>query len=211
MFDWIVKILSEPSLQGLAAIVAILQVVPKRGIFGRLKHPVFTHVSFLFIGLIVGIAIASRNDVYGTYEWQWSGENWYGRVTLDELNNERVISQAKMGLLQKTLEDTISMNGKVFDLAPNTVGTFKVNNDGSITMDLTIEKKSRRTGFVGIETINGTLYETLCYAGNVSYSGNEGLYSGDVVLVKYLPSFGVQVNDWFSSEQDWFDKYFLDR
>ena len=158
-------------------------------------------------GLLEGILSTGNAQ----FEWQWAGENLYGRVTLSELNGEKVVSQAKMGLIQKTLQDTILMNGQVFDLAPDTMGTFIINDDGSIEIDLTIEKKSRRTGLTSLETINGTLQQTLCYAGKVSYSGNEGSFMGDMILVNYISSLGVQVDDWFTSKQDWFETYLLDR
>ena len=145
------------------------------------------------------------------FVWQWAGENWYGRVTLSEINGNKLISQANMGLIQKTLDDAILMNGKVFSLAPGTMGTFVINDDGSITIDLAIEKKSRRTGLTGIEIVSGTLEQTLCYSGTVSYAGNEGRYNGDIVLVYDSSSLGSQVDEWFKNNPHWFDKHVLDR
>ncbi|MBI5953792.1 MAG: hypothetical protein HY865_19220 [Chloroflexi bacterium] len=158
-------------------------------------------------GLLEGILSTGSAQ----FEWQWAGENLYGRFTLSDLNGKKIVSRAKMGLIQKTLQDTIVMNGLVFDLAPDTTGSFVINNDGSITLDLTVEKKSRRTESINLETINGTLQQTLCYAGRVSYSGSEGSFMGDMILVNYISSLGIQVDDWFTSKQDWFEKYLLDR
>lgn len=145
------------------------------------------------------------------FVWQWAGENWYGRVTLSEMNGQRVINQANMGLIQKTIQDTVLMDGKVFSLAPGTFGTFLINDDGSITIDLAIEKKSRRTNLVGIEIINGILKPVLCYAGSVSYSGVEGSYTGDIILVHDTSLLGASVDEWFKNNQNWFENYLIDR
>lgn len=150
-----------------------------------------------------------RGDV--PFVWQWAGENWYGRVILSEIDGRRVVSQANMGLIQKTTQDAILIEGKVFSLAPGTLGTFEINNDGSITLDFAIQKKSRRTSTIDIETIHGTLKPSLCYAGSFSYAGIEGSYSGDVILVNDTSSLGASVDEWFEENQDWFESYLIDR
>jgi hypothetical protein len=34
---------------------------------------------------------------------------------------------------------------------------------------------------------------------------------GDMILVGYESHLGVSVIDWFENEEDWFDRYLLDR
>jgi hypothetical protein len=152
----------------------------------------------------------SQGDVQ--FEWQWAGENWYGRMTLEKQGTNNVISQATVGLMEKTPEDRILMDGQVLDLAPGTIGTFEITDDG-IKIKLTVEKKSRHIGIISLETITGTLQPTLCYAGRVSYSGSEGPFKGEMILVQYISQLGIQVDDWFEnkSERDWFVRYLIDR
>lgn len=145
------------------------------------------------------------------FEWQWTGENWYGRFILQKQGENYIITQAKVGLMEKNIEDRFLMNGQVLNLA-NTQGTFDITDDG-LRIEIPVLKKDRRTGEVQLTTIKGILQQTLCYAGELLYSDKDGLYKGDIVLVdlEYAPSYASQLDDWFSNEQEWFDKYYIDR
>ncbi len=154
-------------------------------------------------------------DSNSTFEWQWAAENMYGRVRLERLNNKNVITQVKMGLIQKTLEQPnmearILMDGMVLQMAPNSQGTFEITDNG-IELDFMAQKKNRRTGQINLENIKGSLSQVPCYAGRVTFSSNEGTYAGDMILVGYESQLGSHVNDWFKNEQKWYDKYLLDR
>jgi hypothetical protein len=146
------------------------------------------------------------------FEWQWAGENWYGRLTFETMGTDNVISQATVGLLEKTKDDDKWMTGQVLDLAPDTNGTFNFTADG-LDLALTVEKKDRRDGTVGITTINGSLRPTLCYAGTVTYADHQGSYNGDMVLVNFVSQLSSQVDDWFAnrSKRAWFESYLLDK
>ncbi len=150
-------------------------------------------------------------NVYRTYEWQWAGENWYGRITFENRNDQNIITQVRVGLIEKTLEDRVLMGGMVLQLVPNTTGTFEIVN-GGIELEIIVQKKNRRTGQIDNDTIKGFLTEVPCYAGRVTYSG-DGVYEGDMILVGYESQLGFNVNDWFrnENEQEWFDHYLLDR
>jgi hypothetical protein len=146
-------------------------------------------------------------EIYRTYEWQWAGENWYGRVTLENLNGKNVVTQAKVGLLEKTIDDRILPRGIVLNAVS---GTFEVKDKG-IDIDLTVDKKNRRTGMIDREIIKGTLNQTQCFAGHVEYSGSSGIWGGDMILVGYHSDVGFQVDDWITNSKDWFGKYLIDK
>ena len=152
---------------------------------------------------------------HGSFEWQWAAENWYGKISLEQINGKNVITQAKAGLLQKTrrrsdAESRIIMHGMILQLAPHSQGSFEVVENG-INIDLTVQKKHRETGEIAFENIKGFLREVPCYAGQVNFSSNHGVYDGDLILVGYQSQLGAQVNDWFKNDKEWFDKYLLDR
>lgn len=151
----------------------------------------------------------------GTFEWQWAAENWYGRIDLEKINNKNVVTQAKVGLLQKTLERDdaearILMGGMILRQVPNSRGTFDFSKTG-VNLDLMVQKKNRRSGLIVLENIKGFLNEVPCYAGRVNFSSDEGAYMGDMILVGYQSQLGSQVDDWFKNDQKWFDKQPLDR
>lgn len=114
----------DPIWQGIAAIITIAAIFyaiitkPKirEWLVRVINKPIFTHVLVLLIGIIIGAAIiiafrANKGDVtltnfteiYRNYEWQWAGENWYGRLTFQKLNGKNVITQARVGLIEKLL------------------------------------------------------------------------------------------------------------
>lgn len=150
-----------------------------------------------------------------TFEWQWAAENWYGKVTLEKINDENIITQAKVGLIMKTLgnanlEPRILMDGMVLRLAPNSKSTFEFVEDG-LDLDLSVQKKHRGTGVINLEHIKGRLNEVPCFAGRVTFSSNVGTYEGDIILVGYESQLGAHVKDWFNNEQEWFENYLMDK
>jgi len=223
MSDWLGTLQAIAGIiGGIAAILEFIRfVIPdlasriRKWLPALVKHRIFTHTLFLFVGVVIGFSIASkapstlltalREAIYKTYEWQWAGENWYGRATLANINDKKVITQARVGLIRKTLDDRIVMEGKVLEL---TQGTFNITSKG-IELDLTVNKKNRRTGDILHERIKGALQQRLCFAGRVIYSSEIGTFLGDMILVDYKSDFNV--DDWFSNKQDWFKQYIVDR
>ena len=176
------------------------------------------------LSIILSIIIDKQNSPqhnkqkkshHGDFEWQWAAENWYGRLTFDEINGQNIITQAKVGLIQKTrgqkdIESRIIMDGMILQLAPHSQGIFEVVENG-INVEFSVQKKHRENGEIDFEIIKGFLSETPCYAGRVNFSSKYGTYDGDLILVGYQSQLGSQVNDWFKNNQEWFDKYLLDR
>jgi hypothetical protein len=153
----------------------------------------------------------STPEICGTYEWQWAGENWYGRIDLGKINDENIITQARVGLIEKTREGWIWMDGKVLELAEGVENTFEITDSG-IVINLMVDKKNRQTGEIVREALKGTLQQVQCFAGRITYSGELGTYYGDMILVDYRSDFAPLVDDKFipGSKLDWFQKYLID-
>jgi hypothetical protein len=168
-----------------------------------------------FTELRPGESSPKRLPENSTFEWQWAAENWYGRILVNEINKKNVITQAKAGLIQKTMkrdgaESRILMDGLILQLVPNSQGTFEVTKTGA-NIDLLVQKKGRGSERIVLENIKGHLSAVPCYAGRVSFSSEEGTYTGDMILVGYQSQLGSQVDDWFKNDHKWFEKYLLDR
>jgi len=146
------------------------------------------------------------------FEWQWAGENWYGRVVMEQQGDQNVITQAHLGLLEKKFSDDTSMAGQVFKLVPNS-GTINITDDGIVHLQFSAQKKDRRSGMIHTVVITGDLQQALCYAGTVNnrYADTNEQYPGDMILVNYITQFDDPVENWFFKDQPWFDRYIVDR
>jgi cell division protein FtsL len=148
------------------------------------------------------------------FEWQWAGENWYGRVIIKQQGNMDVITQARVGLLEKKLDDKTSMAGQVYNLVSDS-GNINITDDGIVHLQFSAQKKDRRSGMVGTVVIAGDLQPVLCYAGKVNNrnADTNEQYPGDMILVNYITRLGDPVENWFSPniDQPWFERYIVDR
>ena len=148
------------------------------------------------------------------FEWQWAGENWYGRVVMENQAGKDVITQAQVGLLEKNFVDDLSMHGQVLNLVRDT-GSVTITEDGTIHLEFAINKKYRRTGTVSAAIVTGDLQQALCYAGKVNYKHTDtgSQYPGDLILVNYITPLGNSIENWFSPNEDqtWFERYLVDR
>jgi hypothetical protein len=148
------------------------------------------------------------------FEWQWAGENWYGRVVMEKQAEQDVITQAQIGLLEKNLIDDMIMHGQVLNLVPGT-GSLSFTEDGVIHLEFVVRKKDRRLGTESTAFVTGDLQQSLCYAGQVNYketdTGNQ--YPGNIILVNYITPLGDSIDYWFSPNKDqpWFERYLIDR
>jgi hypothetical protein len=124
----------------------------------------------------------------GTYEWQWAGENWYGRLRLAKHNDALVIDRANVGRLRKTYRAgrfrSFEMTDTVLTLNH---GTVHISDPDTIQLTLSVQKRvAGLPGFVP-QTITGELHRTPCFAGRVQYrdpnTGNANV--GDMILVSY--------------------------
>ncbi|MBV6399874.1 MAG: hypothetical protein CNIPEHKO_00151 [Anaerolineales bacterium] len=153
-------------------------------------------------------------DGNAEFEWQWAGENWYGRVAIQQQGNTNAIIQAQVGLLEKKLDDSISIDGQVFNLLPNT-GNFNITDDGVIHLQFSAKKKDRRFGTVHTVIITADLQQALCYVGKVNDRNTDTneQYRGDMILVSPITTLDTSVEAWFSAniDQPWFERYIVDR
>lgn len=144
-------------------------------------------------------SVTQSADIYGTYEWQWAGENWYGRISFDEVDNRKAITQARVGVIDKAATtDLIWMNGRVLELVS---GTYEITQ-GNVEIDLIVNKYDKRLQKVVQQTITGLLQPTRCYAGQVTYENNDtgDKYGGDMILVDYKSHLSNIVDDWFQQD-----------
>jgi hypothetical protein len=146
------------------------------------------------------------------FEWQWAGENWYGRVVMEQQGDRDMITEAHLGLLEKKFSDDTSIAGQVFKLVPNS-GNINITDDGVIHLQFSAQKKDRRSGMIRTVVITGDLQQALCYAGTVNnrYADTNEQYPGDMILVNYITQFDDPVENWFFKDQPWFDRYIVDR
>ncbi len=217
MSDWFVELLQGQAIQGIAALLGIVVILLQLAkVFVKkdfiewlpeiLKNRIVTHLAFLFMGIVFGLSFPPRSipdpsEAFRTYEWQWAGENWYGRLTLEDNDGKSVITKAKVGIIGKDAKtDQIWLDRKVLELVENQKGAFEITSGGLKITELRILKKNRRTGEVVEEKITGTLPRAVCFAGQATYSSVKGSYKGDMVLVghrPYRPTFDV--DDWFEN------------
>ena len=136
-------------------------------------------------------------DYSGMYEWQWAGENWYGRV---ELSDHKTISRARVGLIKKeylsTGKSRFVMGEEIMKLVD---GTYSVKPNGNVMIDMRVRKKVAGSVADDVEqTIQGTLEMRSCLAGRVRYqdpiTGQH--HEGDMILVDYLSHLGDEVATW---------------
>ena len=81
-----------------------------------------------------------EQHIIRTYEWQWAGENWYGRLTLANQNGKNVVSSLRIGELRKKYSGA----GGMFHIGPRLVelveGSFELQADHRLKLDLTVDK-----------------------------------------------------------------------
>ena len=166
-------------------------------------------VAFLVGGLtgyaIRGYRAVEKQSLYRTYEWQWAGENWYGRISLANQNGKNVVTSMRVGELQKRYADggdTFS-----FQIGPQPIlelveGGFGLDAD-RLTLDLTVRKKVIHSDVPARQRITGSLGRKLCFVGKVKYSdfAAQKDYVGDMILVDYISRFDERIENWFTSER----------
>lgn len=136
-------------------------------------------------------------DLHRTYEWQWAGENWYGRVTLAKVGEANVVTAARVGVLQKSYSDGQS----IFKIGPAVVelqrGSFEVLGNGDVKIDLQVVKSVNYQTGRARQRIAGPLRPTLCLAGKVHYETSRESDVGDMILVGYQSTTSDTVDKWF--------------
>ncbi len=86
------------------------------------------------------------------------------------------------------------------------VGSFSLQNDNEIKINMMVNKLNRRTNEAIPETIEGSLQQVSCLAGKITYTNDKGSYAGDMILVDYESSLGIVVDDWFNEDDPpWID------
>lgn len=135
-------------------------------------------------------------ELSGTYEWQWAGENWYGRVTFSKRNT---ISQGRVGLITKIYAPDGRARFEMGDEVMRVVeGTYRQKQDGEVEIDMLVKKRVKGEHPELEQRIVGTLEERRCLAGQVQYQDHltGKRYLGDMILVDYCSHLGEDVPTW---------------
>lgn len=147
--------------------------------------------------------IVEEQHIYRTYEWQWEGENWYGRISLANQNGKKVVTSMRVGELHKKYTD----GGETFsfEIGPRILelieGSFRLDAD-HLTLDLIVDKKVIHSNVPARQEITGSLEPRLCFAGKVRYEdfAAKTSYFGDMILVDYISRLDERIENWFISE-----------
>jgi hypothetical protein len=137
-------------------------------------------------------------DVAGTYEWQWAGENWFGRITLSDHNR---ISQAKVGVLKKAYAPNGSARFEIQDEVMQLVdGTYEPKGESKVAIEMLVKKKVRGEHPELQQTIVGILEKRHCLVGQVKYQDylTGKSYFGDMILVNYSSPLGEEIEAWYT-------------
>ncbi|MDI6795131.1 MAG: hypothetical protein QME81_20075 [bacterium] len=128
-----------------------------------------------------------------------AGENWYGKVELVQDSEKNTVTMAKVGRLTKKYDIDGSFHFKmgemVFDLVE---GCFDILDKNRMMMKLKI-KRLDQSGEMNDEYVEGVLYRTQCFAGEVEYSDSKRVLRryGGMVLVKRESISDENVRNWF--------------
>ncbi len=136
------------------------------------------------------------SDFTGTYEWQWAGENWYGKI---DLSARGIISRAKVGLLTKTYASdgsaSFRMGNKVMQLVS---GSYSPKGQSRVKIEMLVRKKVTGQHSELQQTVVGTLEARRCLAGQVEYKDplTGRSHIGDMILVDYCSHLEDDILAW---------------
>jgi radical SAM protein with 4Fe4S-binding SPASM domain len=142
-------------------------------------------------------ASSVEESPFGVFEWQWAGESWYGKVVLDGGTN--TVTTARVGRLTKEYDGEGSFHFRMGEVVLDLVeGSFEVLDRTRIRMKLKVRRLGR-SGDMNDEHVEGVLYKTQCFAGEVEYldSKRDTCRYGGMVLVKHESIIDESVRNWF--------------
>ncbi|MFX0201179.1 MAG: radical SAM protein [Candidatus Hodarchaeota archaeon] len=140
-------------------------------------------------------------DPFGVFEWQWAGENWYGKVVLEQETGTNTVTMAKVGRLTKEYNKDGSFYFRMGEVILDLVeGNFQILDNDRIKMMLKVRKLDHNDD-VNDEYIEGVLSKTQCFAGDVVYSDStrSSRRYGGMVIVKHESIKDESVRNWFIS------------
>jgi hypothetical protein len=124
-----------------------------------------------------------------SYEWQWAGENWYGRLHLSPDGAQGAVNMLRVFALHKVYKGPRDYE---FAFAQSPVinlisGKFEVLGSGALRLSVAVNKTNHDSTAYVPHQITGDLSPTMCFAGKVRYVNMETKEQpeGDMVLVSY--------------------------
>ncbi|MCK4793621.1 MAG: hypothetical protein KAV87_58370 [Desulfobacteraceae bacterium] len=177
----------------------------KKRISASIVQVIVAIVSLATVTFFAGLQIGMRtippppvvsSEASGTYEWQWAGENWYGRITLSDRNT---ITQGRVGRIRKRYALDGSARFEMEDEVMRLVnGIYTPKQDRKVEINMLVSKKVTGEHPELEQTIVGTLEQRHCLAGQVQYQDHltGKRYFGDMILVDYSSHLGEDVKTW---------------
>lgn len=218
MMDFILKALQFGVL-GLCAVMLVLawRIIEREQLrVGHVRRGVIILATlYMFFCVVLGglsawVQLRDSGDgqdgaeggLYREYEWQWAGENWYGRVLFEKENEQGKVKMARVYELRKKYSDKVE--DYTFELGESPVLDCR---DGEVTQ---FSENKIRIRMVGNKTtverpgeaqhvIEGVLRRVPCFAGEVKFKNqsNKRVTNGKMILVGYISLKGSCVADKF--------------
>jgi len=129
--------------------------------------------------------LENRSAIAGDFEWQWTGQNWLGSVTFQNLANGHINARVDMRTIKYSPSNRAIQDAFL----------FRSDSDGSATIsgptihiNLPVEvsplyPKAHHASSSHM-VLDADLQPVDAFAGRVRYSGDR-TYSGDMILVRY--------------------------
>jgi hypothetical protein len=134
----------------------------------------------------------SIEDIFGSYQWQWAGENWIGKVTIERKENG-ASARIKLGVItvKKIMKNgkTATFNDAKPHFASTSDGRVTLNKEGKFSLFMPIQhahlpmeqKRDQRL------VLEAELSPVVAFAGTVKYQFDDDTSTGDLILIGYQP------------------------
>lgn len=132
-------------------------------------------------------------ELKGTFEWQWAGENWIGKLEIQSKANGKVqFADLQMNSVVKTNNESSRSYERLLLFQSSTPGTVVTTKNG-LKIRLPVLAYNDVEGITNsneIRTLEGELKLVKAYAGQIKYVYPDGSNkSGDMILVDYKSTF----------------------
>lgn len=149
----------------------------------------------------------SKIDPCQEYEWQWAGENWYGRIKLVKEDEDCKVKMARVFKIKKDFIDdkNFTIVKEKLPILELIEGEFTFKKPDGLEIELIVYKETTGYSNYVVHKIKCDLKAVLCFAGKITYlnSITSEEIEGDMVLVNYKSLEGDDINVKFSPTIDY--------
>jgi len=152
-------------------------------------------------------------NIYKEYEWQWAGENWYGRILLSRDDHTDSIKMARIFRIEKKYKNSTNFS---FELSPSPIinkemgesGTLKVKKNGDLFIEFLAKKQVNDEADYVSHKVVANLKQVTCFAGKVKFTDHKTNRpsEGDMILVDYNSLPGDDIEEFFEPERNFLNK-----